>query len=508
MAIDHVFVLMLENRSFDHLLAYSGLAGVTPPPARFGFWPGAVDQLANDPHHEFLDVAAQINGGAMDGFLKNNGPDAMLGFDETEVPVLIELAKNNLYFDNWFSSMPGPTWPNRLFAHAASSGGLDNSLPAFDAYRAVTNPGYALLFQNGHVFDRLTAKNVRWRVYHHHGGLGNIDFPQVLCLKGMVGKANDPNFFRHFNSFASDVAAGDVAAYTFIEPKYNLPGYSNGNSQHPVGTISRGEFLIKAVHQAIFTQKAGDHSALLVTWDEHGGFFDQVTPPHAVPPGDPPLNHDRAQNPGNCPFDRFGVRVPAVLISPWLPAGLGSHIFGNKPFDHSSIVRALRTTFSLGGRLTDRDDASPDWNSALLTKPRTVPLKLPSVSASKRSKVPDPKEIARRAPPSGNVLGTAQIAVDVDWHSAERLRVAPLVTSEFQERLFRATDVLSDRSVQAVDPKAVGEAHLSILDYLAAVSKRSEKLRIAEAKKGVVAGKVLRAVKRSAKGKPKPKRKK
>ena len=135
-------------------------------------------------------------------------------------------------------------------------------------------------------------------------------------------------------------------------------------------------------------------------------------------------------------------------------------------------------------------------------------MKLPSVSASKRSKVPDPKEIARRAPPSGNVLGTAQIAVDVDWHSAERLRVAPLVTSEFQERLFRATDVLSDRSVQAVDPKAVGEAHLSILDYLAAVSKRSEKLRIAEAKKGVVAGKVLRAVKRSAKGKPKPKRKK
>lgn len=505
--IEHLFVLMMENRSFDHLLAFSGLPGVTPPPAKFGFSPGAVDQLANDPHHEFPDVAAQINGGAMDGFLRNNGPDAMLGFDETEVPVLIELAKNNLYFDNWFSSMPGPTWPNRLFAHAASSGGLDNSLPAFDAYRAVTNPGYALLFQNGHVFDRLTAKNVSWRIYHHHGG--NIDFPQVLSLKGMVEKGNDPHFFRHFNSFASDVAAGDVAAYTVIEPKYDLPGYSNGNSQHPVGTISGGEFLIKAVHKAIFTQKAGDHSALLVTWDEHGGFFDQVTPPHAAPPGDLPLNHARAKAPGNCPFDRFGVRVPAVLVSPWLPAGRSSHILGNKPFDHSSIVRALRTTFSLGGKLTNRDDASPDWNSALLTKPRTVSLKLPSVTAPKRGKAPDLKEIARRGPPSGNVLGTAQIAVDVDWHSAERLRVAPLVTSEFQETLFRASDVLSDRSGQATDPKAVSEAHLSVLEYLAAVSKRNAKLRTAERKKATVARQTPRAVKgTSVKGKRKPKRKK
>lgn len=113
---------MLENRSFDHLLAFSGLPGVTPPPAKFGFASGAVDQLANDPPHEFPDVAAQIHGGAMDGFLASGGPDTMLGFDATEVPVLVELARTNLYFDDWFSSMPGPTWPNRLFAHAASSG--------------------------------------------------------------------------------------------------------------------------------------------------------------------------------------------------------------------------------------------------------------------------------------------------------------------------------------------------------------------------------------------------
>lgn len=162
--IEHVFVLMLENRSFDHMLGFSGLPGVSPPAA---LKPGAMDQLANDPPHEFDDVAAQIDGGAMDGFEASGGPDTMLGFDTSEIPVLSSLAQNNLYFDNWFSSMPGPTWPNRLFAHAASSGGLDNSMGSLDSASAVTNPGYNLNFENGHIYDRLTANGVAWRVYHH-----------------------------------------------------------------------------------------------------------------------------------------------------------------------------------------------------------------------------------------------------------------------------------------------------------------------------------------------------
>ena len=254
--IDHLFVLMLENRSFDHMLAFSGLTGVAPPPHRFGFKTGAVDQLADDLPHEFDDVAAQIHGGAMDGFLGSGGPDTMLGFDETEVPVLIELAKNNLYFDNWFSSMPGPTWPNRLFAHAASSGGLDNSMGSLDAAEATTRSEHHLNFEHGHIFDRLTAKGVSWRIYHHHT-VFNFDYPQVLCLKGMVDKRNDPNFFRPFRRFAADMSKGDVAGYTFIEPAYGLPAYSRGNSQHPTGTISLGEILVRNTYNAIFKQKVG-----------------------------------------------------------------------------------------------------------------------------------------------------------------------------------------------------------------------------------------------------------
>ena len=481
--IDHLFVLMLENRSFDHMLAFSGLTGVAPPPPRFGFKTGAVDQLADDLPHEFDDVAAQIHGGAMDGFLGSGGPDTMLGFDETEVPVLIELAKNNLYFDNWFSSMPGPTWPNRLFAHAASSGGLDNSMGSLDAAEATTRSEHHLNFEHGHIFDRLTAKGVSWRIYHHHT-VFNFDYPQVLCLKGMVDKRNDPNFFRPFRRFAADMSKGDVAGYTFIEPAYGLPAYSRGNSQHPTGTISLGEILVRNTYNAIFKQKVGvgANSALLVTWDEHGGFFDHVTPPVAVSPGDAPLNHDRAKLPRNCAFNRFGVRVPAVLISPWLPAGLGSTIFGKDVFfDHSSIVRALRTTFSLGSELTQRDKASPDWNSQLLATPRAMRAKLPAISQPRfRAPSPSVEAIAARKPPDGNLLGVAQIAADIDWHTAERLRMPPLIASTFEPSLKQSCDVLSFAvQGEAVSGAERTAAHLTVLQYIAAVEARDARLQAA-----------------------------
>jgi phospholipase C len=497
---------MLENRSFDHLLAYSGLPDIAPPPASFGFSAPALDQLDHDPPHEFEDVAAQINSGAMNGFLGSGGPDTMLGFDSSEVPVIIELARNNLYFDNWFCSMPGPTWPNRLFAHAASSGGLDNSMSGLDSADAVINPARHLDFENGHVFDRLTAKGVTWRVYHHKGVL-NLDYPQVLSLKGMVNKWYDPNFFRPYSTFASDMKRGDVAFYTFIEPRYGIPSYSRGNSQHPTGTISLGEMLVRDTYNAIFKQVTGKNSALLITWDEHGGFFDHVTPPAAVPPGDKPLNQKRSQNPQNYAFDRFGVRVPAVLISPWLPAGLGTTIFGNATFDHSAIVRALRTTFSLGGPLTNRDNAAPDWNSVLLANPRTLRASMPAISPPQfRAAAASDEAVAASGEPDGNLRGMAQIAAEIDWYTAERLRVAPLITSNFQPELAQSHQTLSMSRQGIPSPAAAtAEAHLTLLQYMAAVQKRDAQLRAAvpgESRAGKAAKKVRKPKAKSA-AKPK-----
>jgi phospholipase C len=475
--IEHVFVLMLENRSFDHMLGFSGVHGIAPPPSKFDFKSGAVDQLDDDPAHEFENVAAQINGGAMDGFLKCGGPNTMLGFDASKVPILVELARTNLCFDNWFSSMPGPTWPNRLFAHAASSGGLANSMSTLDDINTTTRADRSLRFENGHIFDRLTSAGVSWRIYHHHLTPLNLDYPQVLALKGMVDKRKDPNFFRPFTSFAEDMKNGDVANYTFIEPAYGIPSFSRGNSQHPTGAISLGEFLIRDTYEAIFTETVGASSALLITWDEHGGFFDRVTPPVAVPPGDRPLNRDRAEHPANCPFDRFGVRVPAILISPWLPAGLGSEVFGaNAFFDHSSIVKALRTTFSLGVRLTNRDDASPDWNTQLLATPRLLRANLPVIAPPKfRAPLPDDDAVAARSKPSGTLLGMAQIAADVDWHSAERLREPPLIVSDFQKDLVRSKEIIAVEG-EGADSDDLAAAHLTLLEYMKAVRARDVKL--------------------------------
>jgi phospholipase C len=400
------------------------------------------------------------------------------------------LARNNLCFNNWFCSMPGPTWPNRLFAHAASSGGLDNSMSGLNSGDAVTNPARYLDFENGHIFDRLTAKGVTWRVYHHKATL-NLDYPQVLSLKGMVNKWHDTKFFRPYSNFASDTKSGDVASYTFIEPRYGIPTYSRGNSQHPTGTISLGEMLIRDTYNAIFKQTIGNTSALLVTWDEHGGFFDHVRPPAAVPPGDKPLNQKRAQNPKNYAFDRFGVRVPAVLISPWLPAGLGSTVFGNATFDHSAIVRALRTTFSLGGPLTNRDNAAPDWNSVLLANPRTLKANLPVIAQPQFKAAPATDEaIAASGEPDGNLRGMAQIAAEIDWYASERLQLPPLVASNFQQDLAQSHQVLAmSRQGMAAPAAATTKAHLTLLQYMAAVAKRDAELRTAGQGKAPTRGK-------------------
>lgn len=359
--MDHVVVLMLENRSFDHLFGLSGL--VTPPPAHFGFGGGATDRAAYDPPHDYDDVAAQMAGGAMTGFPRSAGGEAMKGFAAADIPVLAALAGRYLLMDNWFASVPGPTWPNRLYAHAASSGGLDNGLSAAAANVAITDPTFCMVLDKGHIFERLSAAGRSWRVYQ------GDRFSQVLCLQGMVEAADysqRKRYFRPMKDFEGDLRAGEVANYTWIEPDYGIfARFKSGNSQHPVGTVSAGERLIAQVVDAVRLSPVWPRTVLLIVWDEHGGFFDHVAPPSATPPGDRPWNHGRARRPRDCGFDRLGPRVPALLISPLLPQGLGSQVYPGQVFDHASIVASLRATFDLGGALTGRDAAAASWTTAI-----------------------------------------------------------------------------------------------------------------------------------------------
>ena len=473
--IDHVFVLMLENRSFDHFFGLSGRAEI-PRPTEPDFKPGATDRSAADMPHEFEDVRAQVNGGAMNGF----SHDSKLAFSPIDIPIVTQLAAEFVLFDNWHSSLPGPTWPNRFFVHAASSGGLAASPKALDNLTAVTLPSAAFTFQNGTIFDRLSAAGKKWRVYH-----GDVH-PQVLALEGMVSKSFNSDLFRpiypaaHASDFAADLNAGGYdVAYTFIEPNYAIELFSQfvrGDSQHPRGLVSSGEGLIKFVYETIRNSSVWLNSIFLIVWDEHGGFFDHVPPPPAVPPGDAATNRERAgPDSPEFGFDSYGVRVPALLVSPWVSkGGLGSKLFPTSTFDHSSVIASLRAHFSLGGPITERDATAPSWTGAINTEPRTGLDAGPSVLAAVQHtaaaltaviSIEEPLGHGAVSAPDPFIEGVALIALDLDRYVSQQKATATLATREFQEQVLT-------KSLRIAARAAGADFNLQMLAYIKQVDAK------------------------------------
>ena len=232
-------------------------------------------------------------------------------------------------------------------------------------------------FPHGSIFDALHRKSpdFGWRVY------AGDHFPLAAALKGIevleVGSLNE---------FVHEVASSVYPwLYTWIEPNYGDTlhnTYRGGNSQHPMDDVTPGEALIKTVYEAIRNSPHWATSLLIVTWDEHGGFYDHLAPPEAVPPSDTPVGDKFNQY--HFPFDRYGVRVPAVIVSPLIPAKLIDH----RLYDHSSILKAIETAFTLPP-LTERDTAANDPTVLLTrTKARTnTPKTLPSPAAPAMSKI-------------------------------------------------------------------------------------------------------------------------
>jgi phospholipase C len=394
--IKYVFVLMLENRSYDHLLGYLKLSGTAPgqaqsvieaeglvgvesnpsPSAPGGLVhvsPTEPDSPGFDPHHEFPDIRTQLTGQAhsgaggaypqplsLAGFVESNGPEVMRCLAPARIPVLAALASEFAVCDHWYSSLPGPTWPNRLFVHAASSGGLCCS-PSDAASAWKTTFGH-YDFQHGTVYDQLTKAGKKWRIYHQ-------GIPQTLTLAGMGLKYLFSDDFRDFEHFPDDLKAGYAIDYTFIEPHYGGlvdTQYSEGNSQHPNGNIQDGEKLIRDVYTALRNSPVWEHSLLVITYDEHGGFYDHVRPPAAVAPGDD-SRHAGENSAGEAfDFKTYGVRVPAVVVSPWI----APHTVDQSVLDHSSVSKTLHSLFGTA-TLTARDAQAKDLCHLLsLAQPR------------------------------------------------------------------------------------------------------------------------------------------
>jgi len=349
--VQHVFVLMLENRSFDHLRGFSGITGAdaaTGAPTTiegltgaesndfhdvtYRASPGAPNRMRQDPGHNFDAVLIQLAGyGATyppggpyppidnSGFATSYGlgedrdpADVMRCCTEAQLPYLHQLAREFAVCDHWYASHPGHTWPNRVFLHAASSGGMDMEPDWTDIVRWTTLPGDGLELANGTIYDRLRDAGLAYRHYQDDDYLP----PMVASLKGVSLWDIDD-----LGDLASDLADPDFrdVRLVHIEPSYDVfgiypttPGsYGNGNSQHPLGDVRRGDALIKRVYETIRNSPVWEHSLLIITWDEHGGFYDHVAPPLAVPPGDTPAKC--VVNEHRFGFDQLGPRVPALL---------------------------------------------------------------------------------------------------------------------------------------------------------------------------------------------------
>ena len=404
--IEHVFVLMLENRSFDHMLGFSGIAGLdgltgnetntTSPGVSVPVGSPAAYALDIDPKHGFVNVVEQLCGlgvahpaGGSYPAINNSGfasscvgaygppPDGavptMRAYSPDQLPVLDTLAREFAVCDRWFSSMPGPTWPNRFFAHAASSAGLDDSPSPLRSATAVF-AGYH--FANGTVFDLLERQGRSWCVVE--GGA----LPVSLAMEGMVGHAINGRFIT-FDEFREQLRAGlHTQTYTFIEPHYGhilLDGsnFKCGSSQHPLDDVTRGERLIKDVYEAIRASTYWDKSLLLILYDEHGGFYDHVAPPSAVVPGD--SWSEPSNNTHSFTFGQLGVRIPAVVVSPYVQRGVVDHTV----YDHTSVIATVASLYGLG-HLTERDRAAASLVPLMADQPRNdAPTMLPEPADSK-----------------------------------------------------------------------------------------------------------------------------
>jgi len=454
--IKRFVVLMLENRSFDHLFGFlkgsnSKVAGINgnefnqKDPNSTGDPQITVRRASTfvmpfDPAHEYYDVQVQLYGpmrdtapdlppianlptdpAPMTGFVANavhavdfSGDERLVMdcFQQDQLPVLSALAAEFTLFNFWYSSLPGPTWPNRFFIHAATSGGLTDSPSTGQILQGFTFKAT--------IYDRLRNAGRSWCIYHD--GL-----PQTAGVANLRAEFLNPvtRSFKDMDCFFDDVKNVRLSDYNFIEPRYDTGNnYLDGNSMHPLNDIRKGEDLVKRVYESIRNSAYWLETMLVITFDEHGGFYDHQPPPPAEPPGD----EGPYANPNyDFRFDRVGVRVPAIVASAYTSKGT---IVGTDPtdrsttFDHTSVLATAGKLFGLPP-LTNRDAAANTLEVALdLETPRLGPdqalMQLPGTAPD--SAVSGSADLSTRfaadpnAPLSVNqkAMATLALACDMD----------------------------------------------------------------------------------------------
>lgn len=335
--IKTVVVLVMENRSFDHLLGWlkstrpeiDGLTGsesnrisVSDPGSPEVFVSDDAFFVDSDPGHSFQAIREQIFGSTdtsanpapMNGFVQQAASmgdamprTAMSGFNPTRVPVYAALANEFAVMDRWFASVPASTQPNRFFVHSATSHG------------ATSNVRKDLIhgFPQKTIFDSLDENGLSFGIYYQN-------IPATLFFTSLRRLKHIFKFHSYALKFKLHARLGKLPNYVVLEQRYFDSELVPANDDHPSHDVAAGQRFVKEVYETLRASPQWNETAFLITYDEHGGFYDHVpTPVSGVPSPD----GIRGPDPFYFEFDRLGVRVPTILISPWIDKGTGEPFF-------------------------------------------------------------------------------------------------------------------------------------------------------------------------------------
>jgi phospholipase C len=287
-------------------------------------------------------------------------------FNPKTLPIMSTLASEFALFDAFYAAVPGPTEVNRMYMHSASSQGMGFN----DLSRLL------LGFPGRTIYHNVQDAGYTWNSY--------VDPVASSWVFTELRNTRYVNNYRAMPTFHADCKAGKLANYNFIEPRYfSLPLFP-ANDQHPSHSVAEGERLLKNIYESIRNSPQWNTTALIITYDEHGGFYDHMPTPVVGVPNPDNINSTKP------PFDfkRLGVRIPMIVASPWIPKGLVVHEAGpaqmptaTSQYDTTSILATVKKMFGLPNFLTKRDAwASSFENIFSLNAPRSdCPTKLPAV---------------------------------------------------------------------------------------------------------------------------------
>lgn len=373
--IKTVVVLVQENRSFDHILGWmkslnpeiDGVTGAESNPLstsdptanRINYGHHSAN-VVSDPGHSFEATYEQIygvqweessaNSGSlkptMEGFaqqaesIKEGMANIVMnGFSPESIPVYKQLVSEFAVCDRWFSSAPTLTQPNRLFIHSATS------------YGATANDTKMLVkgYPQKTIFESVEENGLSFGVYYQYP-------PSTLFYRNLRKLKYVNNFHQFDLSFKRHCKEGKLPNYVVIEQRYFETNQIPGNDDHPPHDISEGQKFVKEVYEALRSSPQWNEILFIIIYDEHGGFYDHVpTPVEGVPSPDDLVGPE----PFKFKFDRLGVRVPAMLVSPWIEPGTVLHRpsgpYPTSEFEHSSIPATVKKIFNLKSFLTKRD---------------------------------------------------------------------------------------------------------------------------------------------------------